>query len=100
MVSTGGCDEDPDIGEMAQSIAPAPARTASTYVAMAMPLVQCACNWMGTAISLISALMSRSAEIGDRMPAMSLMTSESIPIWTCSFATRTNSATVCTGLIV
>ncbi len=39
MVSTGGWEEDPDITEMAQSIAPAPARTASTYVAVAMPLV-------------------------------------------------------------
>jgi len=30
IVSTGGCEEKPASGEMAQSMAPAPARTAST----------------------------------------------------------------------
>src|SRR5512139_390337 len=36
--STGGWDENPAMDDMAQSIAPAPARTAATYVAVAMPL--------------------------------------------------------------
>ena len=101
MLSAGGCEENEDSVEMAQSTHPAPASTAARYIAAAMPLVMCECTCIGmSGIALTSAPTSSRAAPGVRMPAMSLMHSESTPIDLSSRASDTYFSTVCTGDVV
>ena len=99
--SVGGWDENEESVEIAQSKQPAPASAAARYIAAAMPLVMC--EWISTGIFGIarrSAFTSSRAAPGVRMPAMSLIASESMPIASCALASSTYFSTVCTGEVV
>ena len=88
--SHGGCELKLDMVEIAQSTHPAPASTDARYIAAAMPLVMWLWIWIGISGSAFtSAPTSSRAAPGVRMPAMSLMASESIPIASCSLASFT-----------
>ena len=65
------------------------------YIAAAMPLVMCECTWIGIfGSAFLSAATSSRAAPGVRIPAMSLMASESTPIASCSLASFTYASTV------
>ena len=88
--SVGGWDENDESVEIAQSKQPAPASAAARYIAAAMPLVMCECTWIGiSGRAFFSAATSSRAAPGVRMPAMSLIASESIPIAAWAFASFT-----------
>ena len=66
-----------------------------------MPLVMCEWIWIGiSGRAFTSAPTSSRAAPGVRMPAMSLMASESMPIASCSLASFTYASTVWTGDVV
>ena len=99
--STGGWEENEESVEIAQSKQPAPASAAARYIAAAMPLVMWEWIWIGIfGSAFLSAATSSRAAPGVRMPAMSLMASESIPIASCCLASSMYFATVWTGDVV
>ena len=88
--SQGGWLENELIVEIAVSRQPAPASAAARYIAAAMPLVMWLWTWIGrSGHARTSAPTSARAAPGVRMPAMSLMARESMPIATCSCASFT-----------
>ena len=101
MDSVGGCELKLDIVEIAQSTQPAPASAAAMYIAAAMPLVMWECTWIGiSGRAFTRAATSSRAAPGVRMPAISLIARESMPIASCSFASCTYFSTVWTGEVV
>ena len=99
--STGGCEENDESVDIAQSKHPAPASAAARYIAAAIPLVMWECIWMGIfGIAFLSAETSSRAAPGVRMPAMSLIASVSMPIASCCLASSTYFSTVWTGEVV
>ena len=71
------------------------------YIAAAIPLVMWEWTCMGiSGIAFLSAPTRSLAAPGVRIPAISLMARESMPIASWALASFTYAATVCTGDVV